>query len=70
MPAVEVDNLRVFQIGAACRNKRRGKHARVEIVHHIQQQIRQILRIDFRKRIRREHRNTVFREHLGQVVIH
>ena len=70
VPATEAYELHVFQIRAFRGNHGARKHARVEIVHHIDQARRQIDVLNMRHRIGRQNRNAQLAEQLRKAMVH
>ncbi len=70
MTAAETDDLHELHIGALCGKHAGGKHARMEVVHHIDKAVLQRHLFAARHRIGGEHGDAAFGEQCGQVVVH
>ena len=69
MAAVEVDQLDVFQVGAAGCFEGGREHAGVEVIDDVEQAEREVRRVDLGQGVRRQHGDAQVREVAGQVVV-
>ncbi len=68
--AAEADDLHELHVGALCGKHAGGKHARVEVVHHVDKAVLQRHLFAAWHRIGSEHGDAALGEQRGQVVVH